>query len=150
MGLLFSSSSSSTANSSNKTPSTTTDTERETKMMHIRQVFRENCLYIPERYFIQMIEAGLTDQMVTIINDVNRQATTLTSSNLKRRWDETDDNDHDGDVQQYGQPKKLKQQHISIQTTTDPEPIFYDPDDPLFEDFTPGHTYFTKSFYAPD
>jgi hypothetical protein len=94
-----------------------------------------------------MVEVGLADQMVTIINDVNCQERTLPLSNLKRRWEETDD---DGNVQHDDQPKKLKQEHVATQTTTDFEPIFFDPNEQSYEDLPPGCTFFTKSFYASD
>ena len=123
-----------------------------------RKIFHDHNIYIPERYHIRMMKDGLIDQIIKIINEVEDEQHLLTVLNRKLKHEdqeeeeEENNDDHiDDNNEKYIQINDFEQVYVSIETNAmDSTSIFFDTDEHGNEDFSPGYTYFTKSFYEYD
>ena len=131
---------------SSSSSSTQLSSETNPEMIDKRQIFHDNYIYIPERYFLRMIQTGLANQLVKVIYDINCEQNSLELYDCKRRSEHIDHGKIEPDIQ----PKKKFKEDVSTHTTLDFQPIFFGPNEDSYEESHPGYTYFTKSFYGSD
>ncbi|CAF1508662.1 unnamed protein product [Rotaria magnacalcarata] len=62
-------------------------------LVDIKEFLNNNGFYIPEQYYQRMVTTGLINQIVSLIEDVNREEI----RKRKRQDDEHDDKDEDDD-----------------------------------------------------
>jgi len=114
------------------------DNDIEAKLVNNKQFLLDNGLYIPDRYYVRMVQTGLIDQFIKLINDVNQERKLLKFLELKQEVE-------DEDFREQNENLKTTRQNSSSNPL---EPVFYDPE--LDDEMRPGTTYFTKSFYGSD
>ena len=115
-----------------------TDLQIKNQMLNAKRIFHENYIYIPDRFYDQMMATDLIDRLLKVIQDVNRDQKTIPPLSLKREREYDSESDSEIDMHP---DKRKKQEDVATQTTTDFQPIYLDPDDSSYENLHPGYTY---------
>lgn len=113
------------------------------KRQYIEQLFHKNNIFIPERFHQRLLKSNITDKFISIILEVNKEE----EEEKKRKTTSF------GNKKQQDKTNPTKRQKISKEISTQTQSSDFEPieitEDSLDynEDYAPGYTYITRSFY---